>query len=78
MASLARNGGWETDVADLVVPVAATVYQRPVILFTPHLGIVVTAPLRAMAAVIDANPITLTYTGNYYNIATTNNDPARF
>lgn len=75
---LAANGAWTNEAADLVVLAAAAVYQRPILLFTPHLGAILTAPIRATDVAIDRTPITLIYTGAHYNIATADNDVPKY
>ena len=74
---LRADGFWHNDVADMVMLAAATVFQRPIMIFTATMGAILTTPLYATGREVGGEPLLLTFHGAHYNVAVRDNDPSR-
>ena len=61
----------------MVMHAAATLFQRPIMIFTAKMGAILTTPLYSTGREVGAEPLLLTFHGVHYNVAVRDNDPSR-
>ena len=77
VSKLEEDGVWDEDAADLVVVAFATALQRPILLFTAHIGIQFVAPFHPSESALKLDPLTLLLLNDHYDALLANNELKR-